>query len=251
MENASMKRYARHIVLKKIGSAGQKKLLASRVLVIGAGGLGSPAALYLAAAGVGTIGIADGDSVEISNLQRQILYGPDDVGSVKARSARVRLEAFNPDVRVEAYDTFITPENVLGVIEGYDFVIDGTDSASSKFLINDACVMAGKPFVYAGIGSYYGQIMTCLPHETPCCRCAFGEPDETPGRRGGVIGAVCGVIGSLEAMEAIKYILGLDGLITGRLLVYDALIADFRSLKFAGRDPSCPACGDSPAISLR
>jgi molybdopterin/thiamine biosynthesis adenylyltransferase len=243
-----MKRYARHIVLKKVGAAGQRKLLAARVLVIGAGGLGSPAALYLAAAGVGTIGIADGDSVELSNLQRQILYEPDDVGAMKVRSAQTKLEVFNPDVRVEAHDTFMTPENILGVIEGYDFVIDGTDSASSKFLVNDACVMAGKPFVYAGIGSYYGQIMTCVPRESPCCRCAFGEPYDTPGMRGGVIGAVCGVIGSLEAMEAIKYILGLGGLITGRLLTYDALSADFRSLRFAGRNPSCPVCGDNPTI---
>lgn len=249
MGNASTKRYARHIALKKVGAAGQRKLLASRVLVIGAGGLGSPAALYLAAAGVGTIGIADGDSVELSNLQRQILYVPDDVGALKASSSRARIEAFNPDVSVEAHETFMTPENIQGVVEKYDFVVDGTDSASSKFLINDACVMARKPFVHAGIGSYCGQMMTCVPHETPCCRCVFGEPDETQGRRGGVIGAVCGVIGALEAMEAIKYILGLGDLIAGRLLTYDALGASFRSIRLAGRDTSCPVCGDEPTIT--
>ena len=241
-----MQRYARHIVLDKIGKAGQKKLLAARVLVVGAGGLGSPASLYLTAAGVGCIGIIDDDEVGISNLQRQILYDPDDVGHRKAQAARKRLERFNPDVTVEIHETLLTADNAAGIIERYDFVIDGTDNLEAKFLINDACVAAGKPFVHAGIGTYYGQVMTCVPRESPCCRCAFGFSDDYgPRRRGGVIGAVCGVIGSLEALEAIKYITGAGDLLTGRILTFDALALEFRTMLLAPRDGKCRACGDT------
>jgi molybdopterin/thiamine biosynthesis adenylyltransferase len=250
MRTVNMKRYSRHIVLKKIGSAGQKKLLAARVLVVGVGGLGSPAALYLAAAGVGCLGIVDDDEVEISNLQRQVLYGPDDIGHRKVTTARERLERFNPDVKVEIHETLLTPGNAIGIIERYDFVIDGTDSMASKFLINDACVTAGKPFVHAGIGNYCGQVLTCVPRESPCCRCAFGYSDDyEPKRRIGVIGAVCGVTGSLEAMEAIKYITGAGDLLTGRILTYDALAGEFRTMRLAPRDGKCPVCGTVPKMS--
>jgi molybdopterin/thiamine biosynthesis adenylyltransferase len=244
-----MKRYARHIVLKKIGSAGQRKLFGAKVLVVGAGGLGSPAAMYLAAAGVGTIGVADADVVELSNLQRQILYKTGDVGDGKAVSARRNIRDFNPDVRVETYETFLTAENAADIISPYDFIVDGTDNIASKFLINDACVMMKKPFTHAGIGSFYGQIMTYAPGKGPCCRCVFGDPaDENPrNRRGGVVGAVCGVIGSLQAMEAIKYIVGAGELLTGRILIYDALFMDFKSLELAPPAKDCPVCGEHPA----
>jgi molybdopterin/thiamine biosynthesis adenylyltransferase len=245
-----MKRYARHVVLKKIGTEGQVRLLGGKVLVVGAGGLGSPAALYLAAAGVGTIGIADADSVELSNLQRQILYRTDDIGRKKPQSARRILGGFNPDVKVEAYETFLTARNAMDIIGPYDFIVDGTDSAAAKFLINDACVMAKKPFAHAGVGSFYGQITTYVPEKGPCCRCIFGSPDEegAPPRRGGVVGAACGVIGSLQAMEAIKYIVGVGDLLAGRLLTYDALAAGFRSLTLPPASPDCPACGENPSI---
>jgi molybdopterin/thiamine biosynthesis adenylyltransferase len=239
-----MERYSRHIVLKKIGTAGQKRLLGARVLVAGAGGLGSPAALYLAAAGVGTIGIADGDVVELSNLQRQILYRPNDVGGKKAESASRILADFNPDVRVDVHDGFLTTGNIMDVIAPYDFILDGTDNLSSKFLINDACVTARKPFTFAGIGSFGGQMMTCIPGKGPCCRCVFGEPEKgAPNRRGGVVGAVCGVMGSLQAMEAIKFILGIGQPLAGRMLVYDALSSEFKLLRIPSVSDDCPLCG--------
>ena len=243
MRTVNRRRYARHFALKKIGKAGQEKLLSSRVLVVGAGGLGSPSSLYLAAAGVGCIGIVDDDAVEISNLQRQILYNPEDIGHRKAPIARKRIERFNPDVHVEVHETLLTPDNAAGIIERYEFVIDGTDSPAAKMLINDACVAAGKPFVHAGIGTYYGQLMTCIPRESPCCRCAFGF-DEGPKKRGGVIGAVCGVIGSLEALEAVKYLTGAGDLLTGRILTFDALSCEFRAMRLAPWDGNCPVCGD-------
>jgi molybdopterin/thiamine biosynthesis adenylyltransferase len=243
-----MKRYARHIVLKKIGARGQARLLDGKVLVVGAGGLGSPAALYLAAAGVGTIGIADSDSVELSNLQRQILYRTGDIGSKKARSAARAIGELNPDARVETYETSLSAQNALDIIGRYDFVVDGTDNAASKFLINDACVIARKPFSHAGIGSFYGQTITYAPGQGPCCRCVFGDAGGAP-RSGGVVGAVCGVIGSIQAMEAIKYIAGIGELLVGRLLAYDALSAKFRSVSLPEASPSCPVCGTSPTIT--
>jgi molybdopterin/thiamine biosynthesis adenylyltransferase len=249
LDKVDMKRYSRHIVLKKIGTAGQRRLLDARVLVAGAGGLGSPAALYLAAAGIGTIGIADGDTVELSNLQRQILYGPDDVGGKKAELASRILTDFNPDVRVDIHDEFLTPDNIMDIIAPYDFILDGTDNFSSKFLINDACVTARKPFTFAGVGSFGGQMMTYIPGKGPCCRCVFGEPGEgASNRRGGVVGAVCGVMGSLQAMEAIKFILGIGRPVTGRILVYDALTSEFKSLEIPRLSDDCPVCGIRPAV---
>ncbi|GHV28892.1 thiazole biosynthesis adenylyltransferase ThiF [Synergistales bacterium] len=246
-----LKRYARHVVLKKIGVAGQKKLLASSVLLIGAGGLGTPAAMYLAAMGVGRIGIADGDDIELSNLQRQVMYGMSDVGEGKARTAAAFLRNMNPDVTPELHETYIDKGNIGGIIAGYDFILDCTDNFASKFLINDACVGAGKPFVFAGIGSFYGQIMTCVPGQSACCRCVFGGEDtdgELPeDRRGGVIGALCGVMGSLQAMEAIKYLAGIGELLTDRLLTYDALTAEF-SAHGTVRRRDCGVCGAAPAL---
>ena len=235
LTNQQLERYSRHIILKGIGSRGQKKLLASKVMIIGAGGLGAPAAMYLAAAGVGTIGIADADEVDLSNLQRQIIHTTNDVGKPKVQSAKETMEAINPDVTVNAYHTFVAADNILDLIKDYDFIIDGTDNFPAKFLINDACVMAGKPFSHAGIIRFQGQLMTYVPGEGPCYRCVFKEPppkDAVPTcSQAGVIGAMGGVIGSLQAMEAIKYITGAGDLLTGYLLTYDALKMEFRKVK--------------------
>ena len=246
-------RYSRHIAMKEVGAEGQKKLLGARVLVIGAGGLGSPVAMYLAAAGVGTIGIADADEVDLSNLQRQIIHRTADAGKPKVLSAKETMEAMNPDVKVIPYRMFITGENILDIIKDYDFIIDATDNFQSKFLINDACVMAKKPFSHAGIIRFQGQLMTYVPGQGPCYRCIFKEPppkDAVPScKQEGVIGAAAGVIGSLQAMEAIKYILGIGELLTGYLLTYDGLEMQFRKVKLPSDTHSCPVCGDHPTIT--
>ncbi len=251
--NEQLERYSRHIILKEVGAKGQKKLLTGKVLIIGAGGLGAPAAMYLAAAGVGTIGIADADEVDLSNLQRQIIHSTADIGKAKVKSARETMNAMNPDVTVNTYRTFVTSENILELVEGYDFVIDGTDNFPAKFLINDACVMAKKPFSHAGIIRFQGQLMTYVPGEGPCYRCVFKDPppkDAVPTcKQAGVIGAMGGVIGSLQAMEAIKYILGVGNLLTGKLLTYDALRGDFRTVPLPARVPGCGICGEHPTIT--
>lgn len=240
-------RYNRHIVLREVGEMGQKKLLDGKVLVVGAGGLGSPAAMYLAAAGVGTIGIADADEVDLSNLQRQILHGTADVGKAKVQSAKETMESMNPDVQVRTYRLFINSENIMDFVMEYDFIIDATDNFSSKFLINDACVMAGKPFSHAGVIRFNGQLMTYVPGKGPCYRCIFKNPppeDAVPNcRQAGVIGAMCGVIGSLQAMEAIKYLLGVGKLLTGKLLTFDALTMESRIVKLPKADENCAICG--------
>ena len=246
-------RYSRHIVMKEVGAEGQKKLLGARVLIIGAGGLGSPVAMYLAAAGVGTIGIADADEVDLSNLQRQIIHRTADAGKPKVLSAKETMEAMNPDVKVIPYRMFITGENILDIIKDYDFIIDATDNFQSKFLINDACVMAKKPFSHAGIIRFQGQLMTYVPGQGPCYRCIFKEPppkDAVPScKQEGVIGAAAGVIGSLQAMEAIKYILGIGELLTGYLLTYDGLEMQFRKVKLPSDTHSCAVCGNHPTIT--
>ncbi len=251
--NEQLERYSRHIILKEVGAKGQKKLLNAKVLIIGAGGLGAPAAMYLAAAGVGTIGIADADEVDLSNLQRQIIHTTSDIGKAKVQSAKETMEAINPDVTVKTYRTFVTSENIIELIADYDFIIDGTDNFPAKFLINDACVMAKKPFSHAGIIRFKGQLMTYVPGQGPCYRCVFKNPppkDAVPTcKQAGVIGAMGGVIGSLQAMEAIKYIIGKGDLLTGYLLTYDALTMEFRKVKLPTNTSTCKVCGDNPTIT--
>jgi len=249
--NEQLERYSRHILLREVGAHGQEKLLDTRVLIIGAGGLGSPAAMYLAAAGVGTLGIADDDEVDLSNLQRQILHGSTDVGKAKTDSARETLTALNPDVRVRTHRVRVTAENITELIADYDFVIDATDNFAAKFLINDACVLAKKPFCHGGVLRFSGQLMTYVPGRGPCYRCAFKAPpppDAVPNsRQVGVLGAVAGVIGCLQALEALKYILGAGQLLTGRLLTVDALDMELRTVALpAAQD--CPVCGAHPTI---
>jgi molybdopterin/thiamine biosynthesis adenylyltransferase len=247
-----IERYSRHIILEQIGGAGQEKLLNSKVVIIGAGGLGSPAALYLAAAGVGTIGIVDSDKVDLTNLQRQIIHHTSDVGTEKTKSAQNTINAINPDVTVQTYQTKVEAKNISDIIRKYDFVIDGTDNFPAKFLINDACFFEKIPFSHAGILRFKGQLITILPGETTCYRCIFNAPppaNAVPScSQAGVLGALAGIIGSLQATEAIKYLLGLGKLLTGTLLTYDALEMNFRSVKL-GRNPDCPLCGKNPKIT--
>ena len=251
LNSEQLDRYSRHIILKEVGLRGQKKLLNAKVLIIGAGGLGSPAAMYLAAAGIGTIGIADSDVVDLSNLQRQILHATSDVGKPKADSAKETMEALNPDVNVITHHLFVSAENILELIEPYDFIIDGTDNFAAKFLINDACVLAGKPFCHAGIIRFHGQLMTYVPGKGPCYRCVFKQPppkDAVPScREAGVIGAMAGVIGCMQALEAVKYILDLGQLLTGRLLTFDAMDMEVYPVKLP-ENPDCPVCGTHPTI---
>lgn len=250
--NEQLERYSRHIILKEVGVKGQKKLLNASVLIIGAGGLGAPAAMYLAAAGVGHIGIVDADEVDLSNLQRQIIHSTADIGKVKVKSAKESMLAINPDIKVDTYRTFVTSENIMELLKDYDFIIDGTDNFPAKFLINDACVMAKKPFSHAGIIRFQGQLMTYVPGEGPCYRCVFKNPppkDAVPTcKLAGVIGAMGGVIGSLQAMEAVKYIIGQGDLLTGRLLTYDALKMQFRTVPLP-KDCHCAVCGENPTIT--
>lgn len=251
LTNEQLERYARHIILKDIGLKGQKKLLDARVLIIGAGGLGAPAAMYLAAAGVGTIGIADADEVDLSNLQRQIIHTTADIGKPKVESAKETMLAINPDIAVRTYHEFLYSDNIPDTIRDYDFILDGTDNFPAKFLINDACVMAGKPFTHAGIIRFQGQLMTYVPGQGPCYRCVFRDPppkDAVPTcKQAGVIGAMAGVIGCLQAMEAIKYITGAGELLTGKLLMYDALGNEFHTVNIK-KDPACPVCSEHPEI---
>lgn len=250
--NEQLERYSRHIILKEVGVKGQKKLMNAKVLIIGAGGLGAPAAMYLAAAGVGTIGIADADEVDLSNLQRQVIHTTADIGKAKVKSAAETMNAINPDVKVNTYRTFVTSQNIMDLIADYDFILDGTDNFPAKFLINDACVMARKPFSHAGIIRFQGQLMTYVPGEGPCYRCVFKNPppkDAVPTcKQAGVIGAMGGVIGSLQAMEAVKYIIGQGQLLTGRLLTYDALKMQFRTVPLP-KDDNCAICGAHPTIT--
>jgi molybdopterin/thiamine biosynthesis adenylyltransferase len=247
-----IQRYSRHIILKEVGGKGQKKLLNGKVMIIGAGGLGSPIALYLAAAGVGTIGIADADVVELSNLQRQIAHQTKDIGVPKVLSAKEKMEAMNPDVRVNTYHEWINAGNILDIIDGYDFVIDGTDNFAAKFLINDACVLAGKPYSHGGILHFVGQTLTYIPGQSACYRCIFPIPppkNAIPScSQAGVLGVLPGVIGMMQATEALKYLLGIGDLLAGRLLVYDSLAMTIRTVKVR-RNPHCPICGENPTIT--
>ena len=251
MTDEQIERYSRHIILKEVGAKGQKKLLNGSVLIIGAGGLGAPAALYLAAAGVGHIGIVDADEVDLSNLQRQVIHATADIGKAKVKSAKERMEAINPDVKVSTYRMFVDSTNVRELIREYDLIIDGTDNFPAKFLINDACVLEKKPFSHAGIIRFQGQLMTYVPGEGPCYRCVFKNPppkDAVPTcKQAGVIGAMAGTIGTLQAMEAIKYLIGKGDLLTGKLLTYDALKMEFRKINLK-KDCNCAVCGEHPTI---
>ena len=249
-----IKRYARHIILPEVGGKGQEKLLNSKVLVIGAGGLGSPAILYLAAAGVGTIGIVDFDVVDFSNLQRQIIHNTERVGTPKVESARRTVEMLNPDVKVITYNTRISKENIMDIIKDYDVVLDGTDNFPTRFLINDACYFAGKPLVSAAMLRFEGQVSVFdfrNKEQSPCYRCLFPEPPP-PGlvpscQEAGILGSIGGIMGCIQATEAIKLILGIGEPLVGKLLIMDALSMDFRKVKLR-RDPNCPLCGEKPVI---
>lgn len=248
-----IERYSRHIILQEVGGEGQAKLLDSSVFVVGAGGLGSPALLYLAAAGVGRIGFADGDAVELSNLQRQVIHRNADVGKNKALSAEETIRALNPDCRAEALTERLTLENVRDIVRAYDLVLDGSDNFPTRFLVADACWFERKPLVTAAVLRFEGQLMTILPGaENPCYRCTYPEPPPadltTSCREAGVLGSVVGALGTLQATEAIKTLLGVGRGLSQRMLVYDALDAEFRTLK-RRRDPGCPLCGDSPSIT--
>jgi molybdopterin/thiamine biosynthesis adenylyltransferase/rhodanese-related sulfurtransferase len=244
-------RYSRHIMLPEVGEKGQAKLLDTKVLLLGAGGLGSPAAYYLAAAGVGTLGIVDNDVVDESNLQRQILHNTRRVGMPKVQSARETLEALNPDVRVVTFEERLTSENALRILEGWDVVVDGCDNFPTRYLVNDACVMLRKPNVHGSIYRFEGQVTVFAPGEGPCYRCLYPEPpppEMAPScADAGVLGVLPGVIGVLQAIETIKLVLGAGKSLVGRLVMYDALEASFRELKLR-RDPACPACGENPRI---
>jgi len=245
-------RYSRHLILPDVGVEGQRKLKAARVLLIGAGGLGSPAALYLAAAGIGTLGMVDFDVVDKTNLQRQILHGTQTVGVPKLESARRRIEDLNPNVQVETFETRLTSENALDIIREFDVVADGTDNFATRYLVNDACVLLGKPNVYGSIFRFEGQASVFYAKEGPCYRCLYPEPPP-PGlvpscAEGGVLGVLPGIIGSIQAMETIKLVLGRGELLIGRLLLFDALRLKFRELKLE-RDPDCPVCGRNPTIT--
>ncbi len=241
-------RYSRHLLIPEVGSAGQAKLLGSRVLLIGAGGLGSPAALYLAAAGVGTIGIVDFDVVDLSNLQRQVIHATDRVGEKKVESARRTINALNPDVTVVAHDEMLVAGNVASLIAGYDVVVDGTDTFETRYVLNDAAVVAGIPVVHASVFRFEGQLTTFVPYEGPCYRCLYPTqppPELAPGCSvAGVLGVVPGIMGLLQANEVLKLLLGMGNTLVGRLVLFDALETEFTELTL-GRDPACPVCSDA------
>ncbi len=244
-------RYQRHLSLKEIGAAGQEKLRAARVLIVGAGGLGSPAALYLAAAGCGTLGLVDFDRVEVSNLQRQVLFDTAALGQPKAEAGRARLAALNPEIRVVAHALELRAANVRALFSGYDLVIDGSDRLSTRYLVNDACVLLGRPLISAAIHRFEGQLMTYVPGRGPCYRCLFPEvPDGVVANcaEAGVLGVLPGVLGTLEATEALKLITGVGTPLVGRLLTYDALELRFQEFRVERRR-DCAVCGDAPTIT--
>jgi adenylyltransferase/sulfurtransferase len=245
-------RYSRHFTLPEVGAAGQRRLKEARVLIVGAGGLGSPAALYLAAAGVGTIGLVDFDAVDLSNLQRQILHGTSAVGRPKLDSAADRLHDLNPHVQLERHAVRLSSENAMEIIGAFDLVLDGSDNFPTRYLVNDASVLLGKPNVYGAIFRFEGQVSLFGAQDGPCYRCLFAEPpapEVVPNcAAGGVLGVVPGVIGSIQALEAVKWILGVGQALAGRLLLFDGLQLQFRELAIR-KDPTCPVCGDAPTIT--
>jgi sulfur-carrier protein adenylyltransferase/sulfurtransferase len=246
-------RYSRHLILPNVELEGQRRLKAARVLIVGAGGLGSPVALYLAAAGVGTLGLVDFDAVDVTNLQRQLLHGTKDVGRPKLLSAQERIRDVNPHVHVEPYETRLTSANALEILRDYDLVVDGTDNFATRYLTNDACVLLGKPNVYGSIFRFEGQASVFATADGPCYRCLFPEPPP-PGlvpscAEGGVLGVLPGMIGTIQAAEALKLILGVGGTLVGRLLLVNALTMEFRTVRLR-KDPTCPACGTRTITEL-
>jgi adenylyltransferase/sulfurtransferase len=251
LSNEEILRYSRHVILPEVGMEGQLKLKQARVLMVGAGGLGAPLGLYLAAAGVGRIGIVDFDVVDVTNLQRQVIHGSSDVGRKKLDSAADSMREINPNVQVDRFDTALTSANALAILKDYDLVVDGTDNFPTRYLVNDACVLTGKPNVYGSIFRFEGQATVFAYRGGPCYRCLYREPPP-PGlvpscAEGGVLGILPGLIGLVQATEAVKVILGIGETLSGRLLLYDALAMRFRELKLR-RDPDCPVCGDHPSI---
>ncbi len=247
-----IERYSRHIMLPEVGGVGQIKMLEAKVLLIGAGGLGSPAAYYLAAAGIGNLGIVDFDVVDLSNLQRQIIHSTKRIGMLKTESAKQTIAELNPDVKVTLFNEKLTSENILRIFEGYDYILDGTDNFATRYLINDACVMTGKTNIHGSIFRFEGQATVFKPGDGPCYRCLYPEPPP-PGlmpncQEGGVLGVLAGVIGNLQVVETLKMILGIGKPLIGTLLIYDALSTEFRKLKLK-RDANCPVCGENPTIT--
>ena len=252
LSNEEIARYSRHLIMPEVALDGQKKLKQARVLTIGAGGLGAPLAMYLAAAGVGTLGIVDFDVVDESNLQRQIIHGTSDIGRPKMESARDRINDINPNVHVEAYEEALSSENALEIFKDFDVIVDGTDNFPTRYLVNDACVLTGKPNVYGSIFRFEGQASVFWAKEGPCYRCLYPEPPP-PGlvpscAEGGVLGILPGAIGTIQATETVKLILGIGEPLVGRLLLYDALGMSFREMKLR-KDPNCPVCGENPSVT--
>ncbi|MBI5789392.1 MAG: molybdopterin-synthase adenylyltransferase MoeB [Candidatus Schekmanbacteria bacterium] len=250
--NDQIKRYSRHIILKEVGGKGQEKLNKAKVFMVGAGGLGSPVGLYLAAAGIGQIGIADDDKVDLSNLQRQVLHNTSTVGKYKAESAKATMEAINPDTKVVTYNHRLNVHNIMEIFSQYDVVLDGCDNFATRYLVNDACVLLKKPLISGAIFRFDGQLTVIAPGQGPCYRCLF-ETAPPAGlvpscQEAGVIGVLPGVVGTLQATEAIKYILGIGQPLIGQLLIYDALSVSFTKVRIP-RNPECPACGPHPSIT--
>lgn len=245
-----IERYSRHIILNNVGVEGQQKIMEGKILIAGAGGLGSPAALYLAAAGVGTIGIIDGDVVDLTNLQRQIIHFTPDVNKAKVQSAKEKIELLNPEVKVITYKELLVKENITDIIKDYDFIIDGTDNFPTKFLINDACVFAGKPFSHGGILRFEGQTMTYLPGHA-CYRCIFQSPPPPNAvptcSQAGVLGSITGILGSIQATEALKFLTGTGALLTDKILIFDAAQMEFRTVSLK-KNKDCALCGENPVI---
>jgi sulfur-carrier protein adenylyltransferase/sulfurtransferase len=252
LNSDEVRRYSRHLIMPEVGVEGQRKLKDAKVLCVGAGGLGSPASLYLAAAGVGTLGLCDFDAVDFSNLQRQVLFSTDDVGRPKLKAASDRLRGLNPNIRIVGHETMLTSANALDIFKDYDIIVDGADNFPTRYLVNDACVLLGKPNVYGSIFRFDGQVSIFATKGGPCYRCLYPEPPP-PGlvpscAEGGVLGVLPGVIGTIQATEAIKLILGVGDSMVGRLLLFDALQMKFRTLKLQ-RDRECPVCGDHPTVT--
>lgn len=252
LRDDQIERYARQIILPNFGAKGQEKILNARVLIIGAGGLGSPCALYLACAGIGTIGILDSETVKLDNLQRQILHSTKDIGRPKVESAKERLKDINPDVEVITHKLRVSARNILDIIKEYNIVADGSDNFPTRYLVNDACILSKKPLIHGAVFRSDGQVITILADKGPCYRCLFTQPPP-PGllpscQEAGILGAVAGVIGTIQANEVLKYILDMGELLIGRLLIFNALDSNFKYVKVR-RNPGCPVCGENPTIT--